>query len=119
MRVLLVEDDAMIGEAIQRALKDASYAADWVKNGQPALTTLGYQRYDLVLLDLGDHAQLGRGRSIGARPAVVSSRRDLHPQECAHAGRTKKSHVKHVARVRMAARAATLIPSSARPPWCR
>jgi two-component system OmpR family response regulator len=40
MRVLLVEDDAMIGEAIHGALKDASYAADWVKNGQAALTTL-------------------------------------------------------------------------------
>jgi two-component system OmpR family response regulator len=53
MRVLLVEDDAMIGEAIQGALKDASYAADWVKNGQSALTTLGCQHYDLVLLDLG------------------------------------------------------------------
>ncbi|EGF32956.1 Response regulator receiver:Transcriptional regulatory protein [Oxalobacteraceae bacterium IMCC9480] len=53
MRVLLVEDDIMIGEAIQGALKDASYAADWVKNGQTALTTLACQRYDLVLLDLG------------------------------------------------------------------
>jgi two-component system OmpR family response regulator len=53
MRVLLVEDDPMIGEAIQSALKDASYAADWVKNGQTALTTLGCQHYDLVLLDLG------------------------------------------------------------------
>lgn len=53
MRVLLVEDDPMIGEAIEGALKDASYAADWVKDGQTALTTLGYQHYDLVLLDLG------------------------------------------------------------------
>lgn len=53
MRVLLVEDDSMIGEAIQGALNDASYAADWVKNGQTALTTLGCQHYDLVLLDLG------------------------------------------------------------------
>ncbi|TKC86315.1 response regulator transcription factor [Trinickia terrae] len=53
MRVLLVEDDPMIGEAIHSALKDASYAADWVKNGQTALTTLGCQHYDLVLLDLG------------------------------------------------------------------
>ena len=41
MRVLLVEDDAMIGEAIQGALKDASYAADWVKNGQTAFRTAG------------------------------------------------------------------------------
>lgn len=53
MRVLLVEDDPMIGAAIQGALKDASYAADWVKDGQAALATLGCQHYDLVLLDLG------------------------------------------------------------------
>lgn len=53
MRVLLVEDDPMIGDAIQGALKDASYAADWVKDGPTALTTLGCQHYDLVLLDLG------------------------------------------------------------------
>lgn len=53
MRVLLVEDDAMIGAAIQVALKDASYAADWVKNGETALNTLRCQHYDLVLLDLG------------------------------------------------------------------
>lgn len=53
MRVLLVEDDAMIGEAVQEALKDACYAADWVKDGQTALTTLGCHHYDLVLLDLG------------------------------------------------------------------
>lgn len=53
MRVLLVEDDLMIGEAIRDALKDASYAADWVSNGQTALDTLSCQHYDLVLLDLG------------------------------------------------------------------
>ncbi len=53
MRVLLVEDDPMIGEAIQSALRDASYATDWVRTGQDALTTLRCQRYDLVLLDLG------------------------------------------------------------------
>jgi len=53
MRVLLVEDDPMIGAAIQGALKDASYAADWVKNGESALTALSCQHYDVVLLDLG------------------------------------------------------------------
>ncbi|TCT10285.1 response regulator [Paralcaligenes ureilyticus] len=53
MRVLLVEDDPMIGEAVQEALKDASYAVDWVTNGQTALMTLGCQHYGLVLLDLG------------------------------------------------------------------
>lgn len=53
MRVLLVEDDPMIGDAIQGALKDASYAVDWIKDGRTALTTLGDQQYELVLLDLG------------------------------------------------------------------
>ncbi|MFY1844970.1 response regulator [Achromobacter dolens] len=53
MRVLLVEDDSMIGSAIQAALKDESYAADWVKNGQTALDSMASQHYDLLLLDLG------------------------------------------------------------------
>ncbi|MCX7079059.1 MAG: response regulator transcription factor [Pseudomonas sp.] len=53
MRILLVEDDPMIGDAIQGALKDASYAADWVRDGLTALTALDAQHYDLVLLDLG------------------------------------------------------------------
>jgi len=53
MRVLLVEDDPMIGAAIQGALRDASHAADWVKDGQAALNALGGQHYDLMLLDLG------------------------------------------------------------------
>ena len=53
MRVLLVEDDRMIGEAVQQALKDATYAVDWVRDGQMALTTLDTQDYGLVLLDLG------------------------------------------------------------------
>ena len=53
MRVLLVEDDRMIGEAVQQALKEATYAVDWVRDGQMALTTLDTQDYGLVLLDLG------------------------------------------------------------------
>jgi two-component system OmpR family response regulator len=53
MRILLVEDDPMIGDAIQGALDDASYATDWVKNGLTALAALDTQAYDMVLLDLG------------------------------------------------------------------
>lgn len=53
MRILLVEDDPMIGDAIHGALNDASYATDWVKNGLTALAALETQHYDLVLLDLG------------------------------------------------------------------
>lgn len=53
MRVLLVEDDLMIGQAVQDALKDATHAVDWVRDGNRALTALSCQYYDLLLLDLG------------------------------------------------------------------
>jgi len=53
MRVLLIEDDAMIGEAIQGGLRDASYAVDWLKNGQAAISSLLVEHYDITLLDLG------------------------------------------------------------------
>jgi two-component system OmpR family response regulator len=53
MRVLLVEDDLMIGEAIQFGLRQASYAVDWVSDGVSALHAIGCHHYDVVLLDLG------------------------------------------------------------------
>jgi two-component system OmpR family response regulator len=53
MRVLLVEDDPMIGKVVQQALRDASYAVDWVRDGLAALVTLDVMSYDMVLLDLG------------------------------------------------------------------
>jgi two-component system OmpR family response regulator len=53
MRILLVEDDPMIGEAVLDVLRGAHYAVDWVRDGEMADTALEGNRYDLVLLDLG------------------------------------------------------------------
>jgi two-component system, OmpR family, response regulator len=53
MRVMLVEDDRMIGAAVEQALRDASYAVDWVRDGHAALTAIESHSYDIVLLDLG------------------------------------------------------------------
>jgi two-component system OmpR family response regulator len=53
MRVLLIEDDHMIGESVTESLTDAGYAVDWVKNGDSGLTAISCQDYDLLLLDLG------------------------------------------------------------------
>ncbi|MEO7579432.1 MAG: response regulator transcription factor [Massilia sp.] len=53
MRVLLVEDDPMIGSVIQQELRDASYAVDWVRDGADALSALVALDYALLLLDLG------------------------------------------------------------------
>jgi two-component system OmpR family response regulator len=53
MRTLLAEDDRMIGEAVANALSDASYAVDWVRDGDAACTALDSHVYDIILLDLG------------------------------------------------------------------
>jgi len=53
MRILLVEDDRMIGAAVAQALKDAAYAVDWVRDGQTAIEAARSEAYDLTLLDLG------------------------------------------------------------------
>lgn len=53
VRILLVEDDLMIGEAVSIALKDAAYAVDWVKDGATADRVLENVEYQAVLLDLG------------------------------------------------------------------
>src|SRR6478736_885221 len=53
MRILLVEDDAMIGKAVLDVLRAEHYAVDWVRDGSAADGALLAERYDLVLLDLG------------------------------------------------------------------
>ena len=50
---LLVEDDAMLGGAVDTALKDSAYAVDWVRDGEAAAGTASNIDYDLALLDLG------------------------------------------------------------------
>jgi DNA-binding response OmpR family regulator len=82
MRVLLVEDDRMIGESLQRALRQAGYAVDWLRDGRAAESTLASERFDVVLLDLGlphkDGLEVLRGaRARGDRtPVIVLTARD-------------------------------------------
>jgi two-component system OmpR family response regulator len=60
MRVLLIEDDRMVGAAVAQALKDAAYAVDWVTDGESALEAAEAESYDVALLDLGLPMQDGR-----------------------------------------------------------
>ena len=53
MRLLLVEDDPLLGEGLQAALRIDGYAADWVQDGESAWTALNTDEFDLLLLDLG------------------------------------------------------------------
>lgn len=53
MRVLLAEDDDMIGELFSEALTDEAYVVDWVKDGRQAILALKTTDYDIIVLDLG------------------------------------------------------------------
>ena len=53
MRVLVVEDDALLGDAIQAGLKQSGYAVDWMKDGVAAEQALSTEPYAAVVLDLG------------------------------------------------------------------
>ncbi len=82
MRVLLVEDDSMIGDAVSVALKDAAYAVDWVTDGAAASATLRHGEHQAVLLDLSLPKQDGldvlrRLRLTGSTvPVIVITARD-------------------------------------------
>ena len=82
MRILLVEDDPMIGDAVSVALKDAAYAVDWVHDGETAGQVLQDGDHQAVLLDLGLPKRHGlevlrRLRQGGSRiPVIVITARD-------------------------------------------
>ncbi|MCG2582940.1 response regulator [Massilia sp. TS11] len=89
MRLLLVEDDTMIGEVVLDLLRAEHYAVDWVKDGAMADTALQTQTYDLVLLDLGLPRKDGLDvlRALRARkdrtPVLVATARDAVAQRVA------------------------------------
>ena len=85
MRILLIEDDTMIADAVAGSLKDSGYAVDWINNGRTAVTAFGSQSYDLILLDLGLPGQDGldvlqqlRGSGNPTPVLILTARDDLH-----------------------------------------
>jgi two-component system, OmpR family, response regulator QseB len=82
MRVLLVEDDAMIAQGLQAALRQAGYALDWVRDGKSATLALQPAVFDLILLDLGlpgrDGLEVLRElrRHGDATPVIILTARD-------------------------------------------
>ncbi|ABM34507.1 response regulator transcription factor [Paracidovorax citrulli] len=86
MRLLLVEDDTMIGEAVYDLLRAEQHAVDWVRDGEMADTALRTQTYDVVLLDLGLPRRDGLQvlRDLRARkdrtPVLVATARDAVAQ---------------------------------------
>jgi DNA-binding response OmpR family regulator len=82
MRLLLVEDDRMIGESLRGALRLEGHAVDWVRDAAAAHATLASERFDVVLLDLGLPA--GPADAHGPRDGLdvlraLRARRDATP----------------------------------------
>jgi two-component system, OmpR family, response regulator len=82
MRVLLIEDDPMIGKAVRHGLRDAGFVVDWVVDARAAETSIAAAAYDIALLDLGLPSQDGMAllRELRARnitlPVFILSARD-------------------------------------------
>jgi two-component system, OmpR family, response regulator QseB len=89
MRILLVEDDAMLGDAVHRGLRQLGHAVDWIRDGHRADLALAGEPYDVVLLDLGLPGKggldvlrdlRGRGQRV---PVVVITAQDAVAQRVA------------------------------------
>ena len=82
MRVLIVEDDAMIAQGLRTGLRQGGFAVDWVADGAAASAALKASTFDLILLDLGlpkrdGQAVLRELRAGGnATPVIILTARD-------------------------------------------
>ena len=81
MRLLLVEDDSMIGAAAQEGLRREGHVVDWVRTGREAEAAVAGGDHDLVLLDLGLPGRDGlailrawRARGVGVPVVIVTAR---------------------------------------------
>ena len=82
MRILLAEDDPMIGDGVRRGLVQEGFAVDWVRDGRAAEAALAEGVHDLLLLDLGLPRKEGLDvlaamrRRGDLRPVLVMTARD-------------------------------------------
>ena len=82
LRILLVEDDQLLGDGIRTCLKQIGYTVDWVLDGHHAILTIHQEHYDIVLLDLNLPKKNGhevlqsiRSKKI-ATPVIVLTAKD-------------------------------------------
>jgi two-component system response regulator QseB len=82
MRILLVEDDELLGDAAKAGLSQYGYTVDWLKDGESAKLALKNESFDLVVLDLGLPKLSGLGllRDVRASgnptPVIILTARD-------------------------------------------
>ncbi len=89
MRILLVEDDRLLGDGIRAGLLQAGFAVDWAQDGRAAELALAGEAYDAVVLDLGlprlsGMEVLARLRAArNAVPVLILTARDTVPDRIA------------------------------------
>lgn len=59
MRILLIEDDELLGDGIEAGLKQAGYAVDWVRDGIAGELALVNEHYDAAVVDINLPRQSG------------------------------------------------------------
>lgn len=81
MRLLLVEDDDLLGDAVRHGLMQYGYTVDWAKDGQTALQAILTEKFDLIILDIGLPKRSGlevlksvRGKSLGIPVIILTAR---------------------------------------------
>ncbi len=72
MRMLLAEDDPMIGASVRRGLTQDGFAVDWVRDGRAAELALAERVHDPVLLDLGLPRKAGLDVLRGDAPRAAT-----------------------------------------------
>ena len=73
MRILLVEDDSLLGSGLNVGLHNDGYSIDWVKDGETALSAITTTPYDAVILDLGLPKMNGLDVLISARNRKITT----------------------------------------------
>lgn len=86
MRLLLIEDDQMLGTALKEGLRSLKFTVDWVRDGQAGLSAASTEPFDVVLLDLGLprmdgmdvlHQLRSSGKTV---PVIILTARDALPE---------------------------------------
>ena len=84
MRLLLAEDDPMIGQGLRDSLRKEGFSVDWVQDGKSVLLSLETNPYSLVLLDLGlprldgmDVLQQLRKKNLDVAVIIITARDGL------------------------------------------
>jgi two-component system response regulator QseB len=127
MRLLIVEDDPQLGEALAAALRGQGHAVDWFRDGDAADKALGSAPYDALLLDLGlpgadglTWLQRWRARGLGLPVLVLTARDGTEQRVAGLDGGADDYLVKPIASDEIAARLRALLRRAggrAQPVW--